>query len=157
MPGQGVVEVIYADCRNTKEPDNHYDFVHSNPPFFSLEPYGESDADLASMGSYRYNMVSKTYEENKMQTICYASRIAAVIYPNGDVHPCEILDSSKKIGNLRDYDMNFRKLWRSKRNQEIADWIVKTKCFCTHECNVACNTTFNLKHFTKIALKAKWF
>lgn len=52
MPGQGNVEVVYADCRDTKEPSNTYDFVHSNPPFFSLEPYGESDKDLASMGSY---------------------------------------------------------------------------------------------------------
>jgi predicted RNA methylase len=52
MPGEGSVEVIYADCRNTKEPSNYYDFVHSNPPFFSLEPYGESDEDLASTGSY---------------------------------------------------------------------------------------------------------
>jgi len=52
MPGEGNVEVVYADCRDTKEPSNTYDFVHSNPPFFSLEPYGESDKDLASMGSY---------------------------------------------------------------------------------------------------------
>ena len=52
MPGAGVVEVIAADCRDTKEPDASYDFVHSNPPFFSLEPYGESDNDLASTGSY---------------------------------------------------------------------------------------------------------
>lgn len=52
MPGAGVVEVVYADCRDTKEPDNFYDFVHSNPPFFSLEPYGDTDEDLASLGAY---------------------------------------------------------------------------------------------------------
>ena len=52
MPGDGSVEVIFADCVDTKEPDNTYDFVHSNPPFFSLEPYGDSEKDLASTGSY---------------------------------------------------------------------------------------------------------
>jgi SAM-dependent methyltransferase len=52
MPGEGNVEVVYADCRNTGEPDNTYDFVHSNPPFFNLEPYDQTDKDLASLGSY---------------------------------------------------------------------------------------------------------
>jgi len=52
MPGDGNVEVIYADCLNTGEPSEVYDFVHSNPPFFSLEPYGGDDNDLANVGSY---------------------------------------------------------------------------------------------------------
>jgi predicted RNA methylase len=52
MPGEGVVAVKYADCRNTEEPSEMFDFVHSNPPFFSLEPYGDAENDLASMGSY---------------------------------------------------------------------------------------------------------
>jgi len=112
------------------------------------------DEMVASMGQYKYDMVAKTYEEDKFQTICYSSQIAAVIYPNGDVYPCEILDKSKMIGNIRDFDMDFRKLWMSKRNKELADWIVGTKCFCTHECNVHCNTAFNPKHFTKIAAHA---
>jgi predicted RNA methylase len=52
MPGAGKVDVIRADCTNTKEPPGSYDFVHSNPPFFNLEPYGNAEADLASTGSY---------------------------------------------------------------------------------------------------------
>ena len=52
MPGAGIVEVVFADCRSTNEPSNTYDFIHSNPPFFSLEPYGDSDRDLASMNTY---------------------------------------------------------------------------------------------------------
>lgn len=112
------------------------------------------DPFLASMANYRYNLVSKTYEENKFQTPCFASEIACVIYPNGDIFPCESLNESKKIGNIRDYNLNFRKLWKSKRNQAIASWIKKNKCFCTHECNVACNTAFNLKHFIKIGFGA---
>ena len=52
MPGKGKVKVIYADCRDTKELDNYYDFVHSNPPFFSLESYSNNNNDLASLGRY---------------------------------------------------------------------------------------------------------
>ncbi|HLC59840.1 MAG TPA: radical SAM protein [Candidatus Nanoarchaeia archaeon] len=112
------------------------------------------DPFLASMASYRYDMVTKTYEENKFQTTCYSSQISCVIYPNGDVFPCEILDETKKIGNIRDFQMNFRELWNSPRNKELAQWIVGTKCFCTHECNIAANMAFNPKHFTKIAMRA---
>lgn len=112
------------------------------------------DEFLAAMSHKKYDMVIKTYEENAFQSVCYASQIAGVIYPNGDVYPCELLDSSKMIGNVRDFDLDFRKLWLSQRNKEIADWIVDTKCFCTHECNVHCNTAFNPKLFTEIAASA---
>lgn len=52
MPGQGAVEIAKADCRDTGEPDNTYDFVHSNPPFFSLEQYSDNPNDLSGLGSY---------------------------------------------------------------------------------------------------------
>lgn len=112
------------------------------------------DEFLAAMSTKKYDMVVKTYEENAFQSICYASKIAAVMYPNGDIYPCELLDKSKMIGNIRDFGMDFRKLWYSQRNKEIADWIVDTKCYCTHECNVHCNTAFNAKHFTTMAAGA---
>lgn len=113
------------------------------------------DDFVAAMGHNKYEMVIKTYESHEFQTVCYASKIAAVLYPNGDVYPCEMLDKSKMIGNIRkDFDMDFRKLWESKRNKEIADWVVDTKCFCTHECNVHCNIAFNPKYFAKTAARA---
>ena len=52
MPGDGNIEVVYADCRDTKESTNYYDFVHSNPPFFSLETYGGGADDLAATNDY---------------------------------------------------------------------------------------------------------
>ena len=52
MPGAGKVEIVEADCRATGEPDNTYDFVHSNPPFFSLEEYSDNKSDLSGLGSY---------------------------------------------------------------------------------------------------------
>jgi len=52
MPGAGVVDVVRADCRATGEPAGAYDFVHSNPPFFDLEPYSGEDGDLAALGTY---------------------------------------------------------------------------------------------------------
>jgi len=52
MPGQGSVEIVKADCRDTGELSNTYDFVHSNPPFFSLEKYSDNPDDLSRLSSY---------------------------------------------------------------------------------------------------------
>ncbi|MBI38806.1 MAG: hypothetical protein CMF59_04345 [Leptospiraceae bacterium] len=112
------------------------------------------DPFLAAMSTRRYDLILKTYEEKKFQTLCYASRIFGVLYPNGDVYPCEMFGPEKLIGNIRDFDMDFRKLWFSKRNKEIADWVVDTKCFCTHECNASCNISFNAGEFTKAGTRA---
>ena len=58
-------------------------------------------------------LVNKTYEENKYSTPCYAGNLSGVMYPEGNVYPCEILDDTHKIGNIRDFNLNFKKLWLS--------------------------------------------
>lgn len=77
------------------------------------------------------------------QTPCYAALLNAVIYSNGDVYPCEILGVDKKIGNLREADMDFGALWRSRRRRDTARWIRDSKCHCTHECHIPVNLLFN--------------
>lgn len=103
---------------------------------------------LLELAKYKYNFINKIAFENKYISPCYASTLACVIYPDGDVYPCEMLN--KKIGNIRDYNYDFKKLWYSSINKELANWIKNTNCFCTHECNVGCNVTFNIKHLSII-------
>tara|TARA_Y100000310_G_C20700067_1_gene828940 strand:+ start:1166 stop:2197 length:1032 start_codon:yes stop_codon:yes gene_type:complete len=90
-------------------------------------------------------------KKNKYITPCYAGSINAVIYANGDTYPCEILNS--KMGNLRDHNYNFKELWFSNKSKEIRSGIKKTKCFCTHGCNMLPNIIFNQKYYPKILLK----
>jgi radical SAM protein with 4Fe4S-binding SPASM domain len=77
------------------------------------------------------------------------------MYPEGDVYPCEILDDSHKIGNIRDFDLNFKKLWLSHKAKEDIKFIRKTRCFCTHECFNSVNIFFNPKFYPKIIKKYK--
>ena len=100
-------------------------------------------------------LINKTYEENKYTTPCYAGNLSGVMYPEGDVYPCEILDASHKIGNIRDYDLNFKKLWHSHKAKEEVKFIRKTKCFCTHECFNSVNILFNPKNYLEIIKKSK--
>mgnify|MGYP006081965871 CR=1 FL=1 len=90
------------------------------------------------------------YETGKYQMPCYAGNLSGVMYPEGQLYPCEILDKSHLIGNIRDFNLDFRKLWLSQKAKEEVNFIRKTKCFCTHECFNSVNILFNPKFYPKI-------
>ncbi|MEA2037373.1 MAG: radical SAM protein [Nanoarchaeota archaeon] len=94
-------------------------------------------------------VIMKTLKENKYQSRCYAGMLNGVLYSNGDVFPCELLN--RKIGNVRDFDYDFKKLWSSKEIKNIRKYIKDTKCFCIHPCNLTVNTLFNVKYIPKLA------
>ena len=106
---------------------------------------------LATAGRIILNdMVLKIFETNKYQSPCYSANLSGVMYPEGQVYPCEILDSSHIIGNIRDFNLNFRDLWLSKKAKDEVNFIRKTKCFCTHECFNQVNILFNPKYYPKV-------
>ena len=106
---------------------------------------------LATAGRILLNeLVYKTYESNKYSTPCYAGNLSGVMYPEGNVYPCEILDDSHKIGNIRDFDLDFKKLWLSDKAKKEVKFVRKTKCFCTHECFNIVNILFNPKYYPKV-------
>tara|TARA_B100001250_G_scaffold196143_1_gene168503 strand:+ start:419 stop:1555 length:1137 start_codon:yes stop_codon:yes gene_type:complete len=106
---------------------------------------------LATAGRVILNdMVEKIYETNNYQSPCFSANLSGVMYPEGQVYPCEILDETHKIGNIRDFNLNFRNLWLSKKAKEEVNFIRKTKCFCTHECFNQVNILFNSKYYPRL-------
>lgn len=95
------------------------------------------------MHNLRHELILRTARENRYFIPCYAGVLDAVIYEGGDVFPCELLDM--KMGNLREFGYDFKKLWNSGEAQDVRDHIRKTKCFCTHECANRTNILFNPK------------
>lgn len=93
--------------------------------------------------------VLRTLETGVFQTPCYAGALSAVISEEGDVYACELL--SERIGNLRDVDHDFRRLWSSQRAEELRRFVTDTRCFCTHECNMSINLLFNPAKYPAIA------
>ena len=92
--------------------------------------------------------VEKTFAENQFQSLCYAGNLHGVLYANGDVFPCELL--SDNLGNVRDFDYDFRQLWHSEKTQKLVRSIQKGKCFCTHECFITTNVVFNPKFLPRL-------
>lgn len=97
---------------------------------------------------YVYDYTYKTLVQNSYQLKCFAGILRLVIRENGDVYPCEILmdeGTEFRIGNLRDCDMDFMKLWKSKERKNITRQINEQKCFCIHGCDMLVNTLFSRK------------
>jgi len=96
----------------------------------------------------RAERIYKTALKNRFLSPCYAGIINAIIYPDGKITPCEILD--EEFGNIKDYDYDFKKLWQSSRVKKFREKIRKEKCFCTHECNWTTNILFNPAYLPRL-------
>jgi radical SAM protein with 4Fe4S-binding SPASM domain len=67
--------------------------------------------------------------------VCSAALENIVVRANGDVMGCEI--RPEKLGNLRDYDMDVRSLWRAKAAEDFRRAKVRERCACHHHCFLA--------------------
>ena len=106
---------------------------------------------LATAGRIILNeKIQQIFETGEYQMPCYSANLSGVMYPEGQVHPCEILDKSHKIGNIRDFNLDFKKLWLSQKAKKEVNFIRKTKCVCTHECFNSVNILFNPKFYPKL-------
>ena len=94
--------------------------------------------------------VERTLARQRAQFSCVSGRLAGVIYSNGDVVECEINNS--KLGNLRDVDYDFRRLWFTDEAREVAHKAADG-CFCTHECGHYASTIYRFPKVVKIAAK----
>lgn len=91
-----------------------------------------------------YEIIADTYLDPHFVSTCHAATLFGVIDANGDVHPCEILD--RPLGNLRDHEMDFDRLWRSDATRETASWIRDSECHCSYECAWAFNILGNARY-----------
>ncbi len=98
-----------------------------------------------------FDILEKIYKRPQYVSRCPASALFGVIYANGDVYPCEILDN-KKIGNVRDYKLNFMDLWNSDVNKATRQFIKKTKCNCSYECAWSLNIISDIRYIPKLLL-----
>lgn len=86
-------------------------------------------------------LIREISETGKYPMACYAGSLSAVIDSSLNVFPCEL--AGKKMGNLRDYGLDFRKLWLSAESGKIRGQLAGGNCCCTHECNLQMNSFFN--------------
>lgn len=152
------VNIIRSHVRDMslKEVDiRYYDdiFLRLRESFLSQEKKSSwIEKILSSRHYYGSRLLSDIYLRNKYITPCYAGDLLAIIREDGRVYPCEMLD--EKMGDLKDFDFDFKKLWFSRQAQALREKIKKQKCFCVYECAMTLNTLFNCRHFFAILSRA---
>jgi MoaA/NifB/PqqE/SkfB family radical SAM enzyme len=114
---------------------------------------GLSKISLAFRLRY-YELIPKILENKKQMVPCMASFASCHINPYGDVWPCCILGYNMRIGNLRTYDFNFKRLWKSKRANEVRKFIKEGGCACPLANAYYTNLLLNFKEIFRLATKA---
>jgi len=96
-----------------------------------------------------WDLVKKMYLKPKYISPCHAGSLFGIITASGGVYPCEILED-KLLGNLREYDMNFMKIWKNSKTKETKNHILKSNCNCTYECALTYNILGNWRYQPKL-------
>jgi len=82
---------------------------------------------------------------------CTAAQLSAVVFENGEVHPCEIL--GKSLGNLNDVEWDLERLWIARAAEELRETIERERCACTWECAQADNVLFQPRLWPRLGLR----
>ena len=75
-----------------------------------------------------YKLVKRILAEETQVIPCFAGWASAQIYANGEVWPCCI--RADNLGNLRDVDYDFKRIWFSPEADRIRTSIRNKECHC---------------------------
>ena len=87
----------------------------------------------------------KMLEKGQCEIPCYANTMESVLYANGGVAFCEL---SKTFANIREYDFDFKVIWKSEKAHKMRKFI--SRCCCIHGCNLTTGLTFEPKNVVSV-------
>lgn len=97
-----------------------------------------------------YQMVKQILKEHRQIIPCYSGFASAQIAPDGDVWMCCI--KAESVGNLRDVEYDFRKIWFSNKAKIVRQSIKNGECYCP----LANASYTNMLHNPKTLFRAGW-
>ena len=110
-------------------------------------------SDLVELKNKHTNkIVEHIIEHDRYVLPCQAGNLMGILYDDGAVKPCEILEDSD-FGNIRDFDYDMMKLWNTARAKSVKKEI-KNGCYCTFECALSSSILFNPKYLAGIGTES---
>ncbi|MGA1842007.1 MAG: radical SAM/SPASM domain-containing protein [bacterium] len=101
-----------------------------------------------------YDLAARTLMMKKQVIPCYAGISNIHLTPYGDVWPCCVLGYTKPMGNLRETNYDFNKIWHSSQAKEVRRYITDGNCYCPLAnqmySNILCNIPSTIKGFLNI-------
>lgn len=122
---------------------------------------------FTAIGHTTVDLITETAVENRFISPCTAGQRMVVMDDEGVITPCELLESfirqgrmdleTARLGNIRNYDYDIRKLLGTPHAQAIVHAITAQRCYCTFECAWSVNVLYTpglwprvLGHFWKL-------
>jgi len=96
--------------------------------------------------SYYHKLALNILKERKQLIPCRVSSFMPVIDATGNVYHCELLPT---IGNLKNSNYDFSKIWQSDKAKKQKRYISNKKCYCTHYCYQIQNIPMSPLYFLK--------
>jgi len=91
-----------------------------------------------------YQIAIEVLREHRQVIPCYAGVASCQITPFGDVWSCCTLGDTKIMGNLREVDYDFKRIWMSDRAKDVRKFIRDRNCACplanAHYTSILCNS-----------------
>lgn len=103
---------------------------------------------LSAKNIVRRKMIYEILKKKKQKIFCSAGNLGGVIYNDGSVYPCEMIDES--FGNLRDFDYNLTLLWNSENAKKFRIALKRGECMCTQECFLSLNLILQPRYWPGI-------
>ena len=105
-----------------------------------------STASLIQFFRRKYYSYAQNLIDQKKPMKCYAGTASAEIISNGNVVTC--CTRAAVLGNLREQNYQFKKIWKSQHAKEIRNNMANTKCACDLSNIFYTNAIINLKLLT---------
>ncbi|MBI2508162.1 radical SAM protein [Candidatus Woesearchaeota archaeon] len=77
-----------------------------------------------------YDLVVDILKRKTQVIQCYGGITNVHINARGEIWPCCVLGYSKPMGNLRDYNFDFKKVWHSQQAKDVRKFVHEKKCAC---------------------------
>ena len=97
-----------------------------------------------------YKRAAKVMREGKRQVSCYAGISNCHLSPWGDIWTCNIQAFNKSMGNLREFNYDFKKLWHSAHAEEVRRWVKEEHCYCPLVGQAFLDTVMNPRELLKV-------
>jgi len=106
-------------------------------------------------------LIMTTLIEDRFIMPCKAGRRMVVMDDEGNIAPCEILQDyvklgkidleTARLGNIREFDYDIRKLLATDHARKVVRAIVDQKCYCSFECAWAVNILYSPAAWPQVA------
>jgi MoaA/NifB/PqqE/SkfB family radical SAM enzyme len=106
-----------------------------------------------AMGELGSELTLKSAHSTNREFACYGGSKMLTMDDIGNVFPCELL-LEKKMGNIRDYNLDINQLLKTQNSNEIVQFVDAKNCNCTWECAINAGIVFNPKYYFTVFFKS---